>query len=47
MRTQISGYIFDIFRYNSVPILVLSKAEPGENEGKEGEYPADDGSNNS
>jgi hypothetical protein len=44
MMTQVSAHSFDLFRYNSIPILVLSKTEPGENEGKDGEYPADDGS---
>jgi hypothetical protein len=45
--TQISAYVFDLFRYNSIPILVLRKTEPGENEGEDGEYPADDGSDDS
>jgi hypothetical protein len=44
--TQISAYVFDLFRYSSIPILVLSKTEPGENEGEDGEYPADDRSGN-
>jgi hypothetical protein len=44
MMTQVLAHVFNLLRYNSIPILVLSKSEPGENEGKDGEYPADDGS---